>query len=862
MAEETEKDEITGQEEAQLVNIDIADFSTVSGLTVDDYIVLVLDGGAAAKIPVESLNAYLSSKIKPYISGGIWYVGSEPTDVEAWGRTAEFRKGELGVEWKYTNDDDESWRLLVNYTDIALKFQDLTDEQRALLIPHLSDFSDEEIAELQKPATETIEKIEKAVDESTKAESSRVTAEQARVSAESSRASAESSRVKAEASRATAENTRQSQESTRQSQEATRVSQESARVTAESARTKAESARVSAESLRASEETARQQYEAARQSAESARQSAESERSTAELVRIANEKARVSAESARVSEFASLKSASESATDYANEVASHPTYVGTDNYVYVWNHATQSYDKTYILVKAGGLTIDVQYASVAELQADTRQWNDGLFAMVNTDNVEDPEDARLYIRKNGAWQFVVDMSGAIGLTGKTPQFFIGSVSVGANNQSAAVSLSEAGTDADGNPQYNIHYTIPCLAYSDLTPDEIADLQRPASDMIVVLEQTNADMLEAESSRAAAETARTEAEAARVTADEARAAAESSREDAEAARTAAETERTEAEDARAESEVSRFEAESARSAAEESRVNAELARAEVESSRSEAEAAREDAEAARSEAESSRSEAEALRVTADEARTAAESAREDAETARAEAEEVRVKMEDLRVTADKQRLASVLEAVAASESATAAAITATAEVNEAVAASESATATALTAASHSPRVVDAYWQVWSAEDNGYVPTGICANSKSPVIREGVWWVWDDVNADYVSTGVSVSSQYVLTKTAVEGVLTGDVTSHSHSQYLTALYVAQVFDAAPDFATLSSWTDDGGVSHPFQLGNDIYVRDEDEPSGYANYRYGITSSGNGWLRMVQVPSGYKVVLVSNE
>lgn len=54
-------------------------------------------------------------------------------------------------------------------------------------------------------------------------------------------------------------------------------------------------------------------------------------------------------------------------------------------------------------------------------------------------------------------------------------------------------------------------------------------------------------------------------------------------------------------------------------------------------------------------------------------------------------------------------------------------------------------------------------------------------KSPIIKNASWWIWDEQSGDYKDSGMSVSSQYTLTKEAIENVLTGDVSSHSHSAY---------------------------------------------------------------------------------
>mgnify|MGYP004528314399 CR=1 FL=1 len=54
-------------------------------------------------------------------------------------------------------------------------------------------------------------------------------------------------------------------------------------------------------------------------------------------------------------------------------------------------------------------------------------------------------------------------------------------------------------------------------------------------------------------------------------------------------------------------------------------------------------------------------------------------------------------------------------------------------------------------------------------------------KSPIIKNASWWIWDEASGAYKDSGMSVSSQYMLTKEAIEGVLTGDVSSHTHSAY---------------------------------------------------------------------------------
>ena len=72
-----------------------------------------------------------------------------------------------------------------------------------------------------------------------------------------------------------------------------------------------------------------------------------------------------------------------------------------------------------------GFTIAKTYASVAALTADTTPTGivAGQFALIETGNVENPENSRLYLWNGSAYTYVSDLSGAQGITG--PQGVIG-----------------------------------------------------------------------------------------------------------------------------------------------------------------------------------------------------------------------------------------------------------------------------------------------------------------------------------------------------------------------------------------------------------------------------------------------------
>lgn len=159
--------------------------------------------------------------------------------------------------------------------------------------------------------------------------------------------------------------------------------------------------------------------------------------------------------------------AAQDAADNANDTAEHPTYIGQDHYVYKWNKTTSSYDKTDIYTKGDAFSIKKVYASVAELEADADNTGiaEGDFVLVNTGDVENPDNAKLYVKAKSdagvySYEFLVDMSGAIGFTGKTPQFSMGTISTLEAGSSATATVSEDGVDSDGNPRYRINFAIP------------------------------------------------------------------------------------------------------------------------------------------------------------------------------------------------------------------------------------------------------------------------------------------------------------------------------------------------------------------------------------------------------------------
>ena len=190
-------------------NLDIRNFRSVSSANDDDNILMSLAGGTAGKMTVGLFKTVFGKGISPVIKNGYWWIGDLNTNVPAEGKTPEFRKTVTGIEFKYITDPDTTWRLLVDIADIKLHFDDLTEEEKRFLIPHLDDFTPEEIAELQQPAADMIEKLKQTDKEVQDNEDIRKAAEEERVKLENERKIKDTDRNLAEWNREQAEMSRE-----------------------------------------------------------------------------------------------------------------------------------------------------------------------------------------------------------------------------------------------------------------------------------------------------------------------------------------------------------------------------------------------------------------------------------------------------------------------------------------------------------------------------------------------------------------------------------------------------------------------------------------------------------------------------
>lgn len=471
------------------------------------------------------------------------------------------------------------------------------------------------------------------------------------------------------------------------------------------------------------------------------------------------------------------------ATDKAEEIASNPPKI-VDNDWWIYDYDTKQYVNTGIAAIGDAFTYKKEYPSVEAMEADwgTADVKLGEYVLINTNNVEDPDDAKVYLKTQEGWKFIVDLSGMQGIQGWSAY-------------EVAVKHGFVGTEEEW----------------------VQSLKQPALDAA-------AEALKAKAQVEATEQAVKEAEALRVTAEQGRVNAENTRVSNENTRISNENSRKAEESKRVTAENERIAAENSRKSEEDIRKTNEANRISAESARASAETLRASAEAERNTNEQKRIEEETKRISSEEGRVAAETERVDNEDARIAAETARDTAEQERVSNEATRQANeeIRETQeAAREKNTADAITA---VNEAKTAAQQATTNATTAANNAntqanrakeyadnpPKVGDdGYWYLWDEVDDVYVNTGWPSSgivlkgsldspedldtivdpqlSDSYIVGTDLYF-WN--GTEWVNMGRFQGPQgepgkdAELSKAAIEAVLVGEVTTHTHdTRYYT-------------------------------------------------------------------------------
>ena len=471
------------------------------------------------------------------------------------------------------------------------------------------------------------------------------------------------------------------------------------------------------------------------------------------------------------------------ATDKAEEIASNPPKI-VDGDWWIYDYDTKQYVNTGIAAIGDAFTYKKEYPSVEAMEADwgTADVKLGEYVLINTNDVEDPDDAKVYLKTQEGWKFIVDLSGMQGIQGWSAY-------------EVAVQHGFVGTEAEW----------------------VQSLKQPALDAA-------AEALEAKAQVEATEQAVKQAESLRVTAEQGRVNAENTRVNNENTRISNEDSRKAEETKRVTAENERIAAENSRKSEEEIRKINEANRVSAESSRASAETLRASAEVERNTNEQKRIEEETKRISSEKGRVSAETKRVDNEDARIAAETARDTAEQERESNEATRQAN--EAIretqeAAREKNTADAITA---VNEAKTAAQQATTNATTAANNAntqaarakeyadnpPKVGDdGYWYLWDEVDDVYVNTGWPSSgivlkgsldspedldtivdpqlSDSYIVGTDLYF-WN--GTEWVNMGRFQGPQgepgkdAELSKAAIEAVLVGEVTTHTHdTRYYT-------------------------------------------------------------------------------
>lgn len=203
------------------------------------------------------------------------------------------------------------------------------------------------------------------------------------------------------------------------------------------------------------------------------------------------------------------------ATEKADEYTSNPPKIIDGNW-WLYDIEQKKYVDSGIQAIGDAFTYKKEYPSVEAMEADlgTADVKIGEYVIINTGDVEEPDDAKVYLKTSNGWKFIVDLSGMQGIQGWSAY-------------DIAVKYGFVGT----------------------VEDWLQSLKQPAEDAAeealaakAEVEATNAAVKEAEAARVQAEDARVSAENTRAKAEQGRVSAENTRVSNEATRQQQEADR--------------------------------------------------------------------------------------------------------------------------------------------------------------------------------------------------------------------------------------------------------------------------------------------------------------------------------
>lgn len=102
----------------------------------------------------------------------------------------------------------------------------------------------------------------------------------------------------------------------------------------------------------------------------------------------------------------------------SKEVLQNPPKIVDGNW-YIYDYVNDTYQDSGINAVGDAFTIVKTYSSVQAMEDDynNHEVKAGQFVMIDTGNVENEEDSRLYLKGNTEWKFISDLSGAQGIQG-------------------------------------------------------------------------------------------------------------------------------------------------------------------------------------------------------------------------------------------------------------------------------------------------------------------------------------------------------------------------------------------------------------------------------------------------------------
>lgn len=429
------------------------------------------------------------------------------------------------------------------------------------------------------------------------------------------------------------------------------------------------------------------------------------------------------------------------AADISETLNENPPKIVND-YWWFYNIDTGRYENTGIKAIGDSFVIKRTYSSVQEMEDNFNSPDVlvGEFVVINTEDIEDPENSRLYMKAEESWKFITDLSGATGVTGLSAYQIAVQHGFEGTEEEWLESLSKDSKDAAKEAKAAASAAI--QATSDLREfegearqsEELRKSQETIREQQEAAREQKTNQIISETTNVKNETdqvrqdtlaAKNETIAATEAAEEATSKTLQAISNAETATTAA----TEAaKEANKKATLAQTAADNANKAAETTNQAIEEAKAATAKATEAANNANEKATLANEKA-----------GLADSAATKATEAATKADTATGNANQAATNANSKASLADEKATLAQSSAEAANQAAESA--------NTAIEGANTAAGTANQAAtSANQAAINATTQADRAKEFADNP---------PKIEGGTWWVWDENNDSYTNTGVSAT-----------------------------------------------------------------------------------------------------------